>query len=114
MVENPFLKFVDYYQHYFVNTPRANELYTQGIVKGWLNKRIDKLSKDKNHAEGERYFEISDLEEGILTFRQFINFIVKAPEETTMGKVDFMLSYYFLKIYHIMLSYKITHIYLSS
>jgi len=86
VVENPFLKFVDYYQHYFVNTPQANERYSKDVITYWLNHRVDKLSKDKARTEGEKYFEISDLEEGILTFRQFINFIVKASEEIAMGK----------------------------
>ena len=94
VVENPFLKFVDYYQHYFVNTPQANERYSKDVITYWLNHRVDKLSKDKARTEGEKYFEISDLEEGILTFRQFINFIVKASEEIAMGKVHNMLSFY--------------------
>ena len=88
MVENPFLKFLDYYHHYFVNSPRSFAGYTDDILQHWLTPKHDKLSKDKSESEGEKYFETSDLEEGVLSFRQFINFIAKSPSETAMGKVN--------------------------
>ena len=87
VVENPFLKFVDYYQHYFVHTPRQTEGYTEEVVTHWLLHRSDKLAKDMGKGEGEKYFETSDLKKGILTFKQFVTFITTAPSETMMGKV---------------------------
>ena len=84
-MENPFLKFVDYYQHYFVHTPRQTEGYTEGVVTNWLLHRSDKMAKDMGKGEGEKYFETSDLKNGILTFKQFITFITNAPSETMMG-----------------------------
>jgi len=87
LVENPFLKFVDYYQHYYVNAPRSGEQHTDNIVKFFLNEKIDRLSKDiDDHKEGQKYFEVSYLKEGVITFRQFINFIVSATSETMQGK----------------------------
>ena len=87
-MENPFLKFVDYYQHFFVHAPRQSELYTEGVVTNWLLHRTDKMTKDMGKGEGEKYFEISDLKNGILTFKQFITFITNAPSENMMGKVS--------------------------
>ena len=87
VVENPFLKFVDYYQHFFVHAPRQSELYTEEVITHWLLHRTDKMAKDMGKGEGEKYFEISDLKNGILTFKQFITFIINAPSETMMGKV---------------------------
>ena len=88
VVENPFLKFVDLYHHFFVNAPRALAGYMEDVIQHWLTPRIDKLSKDKGEGKGEKYFDTSDLEESILTFRQFINFIAKSPSETVMGMVN--------------------------
>ena len=87
-MENPFLKFVDYYQHFYVNAPRSGEHHTGEIVQHFIDARNDRMSKDiKNHKEGEKYYEVSDLEEGVLSFRQFINVIVKITSETRQGKV---------------------------
>ena len=79
---------MDYYQHFYVNAPRSGEHHTGEIVKHFINARNDRISKDiKDHKDGEKYYEVSDLEEDVLTFRQFINFIVKMTSETMQGKV---------------------------
>ena len=79
---------MDYYHHYYVNAPRSGEHHTGDIVKYFLDNRNDKISKDiKANKDGEKYFEVSDLEEGVLTFRQFINYITKTTSETLQGKV---------------------------
>ena len=79
---------MDYYQHFFVNAPRSGEFHTKEMAMHFINVRGDRMSKDiKDYKDGEKYYEVSDLEEGILTFRQFINVIVKMTSETMQGKV---------------------------
>ena len=92
VAENPFLRFVDYYQNFYVNAGNPGDRHTVAVIEQWLNNRNDKLSKDKKSVLGktdkeELYFQISDLEEGVLTFRQFINFIVKGTREAVGTKV---------------------------
>ena len=42
---------------------------------------------DKKYKDGELYFEVSDVEKNVLTFKQFIHFITKGTSETMSGKV---------------------------
>ena len=57
------------------------------VLQYWLALRSEKISKDKKDKDGELYFEVSDLENNVLTFKQFIHFITKGTMETLTGKV---------------------------
>ena len=57
------------------------------VLQYWLDLRSEKLSKDKKYKDGELYFEVSDVENNVLTFKQFIHFITKGTSETMSGKV---------------------------
>ena len=96
VVEHPFLRLVDWYQHIFANTASSQRDYMKNVLKYWYENLKDKISKDKyvkypdvKNKDGELYFDFSDVNSDfVLTFKQFVHFLTKATSQTTNGKVS--------------------------
>ena len=96
VVEHPFLRLVDWYQHIFANTAESQRDYMREVIKYWYEKLSDKLSKDKksktamlSKVDGDLYFDVSDVEgDFVLTFKQFVHFLTKGTTLNPNSKVS--------------------------
>lgn len=67
----------------FVIAKHALADLTENIVETWIKPRSDKFVK----KEGKKYFETTDDDPLVLTFRQFVNYLTQISSEMMYGKV---------------------------